>query len=117
MYGHGDYGCGSGTTLPVCSKPAGNAKVSGGELCDMAGNVWEWVQDTYQDSYAGAPTDGSAFEASDSHRVVRGGSFAKGSPYDGPEARHLYLRADFRDGEAPSGADISLGFRLARSTR
>jgi formylglycine-generating enzyme required for sulfatase activity len=28
-------------------------------LCDMAGNVYTWVQDCYQDSYAGAPDDGN----------------------------------------------------------
>ncbi|MDB5439871.1 MAG: hypothetical protein JWM33_2298 [Caulobacteraceae bacterium] len=27
---------------------------------DMAGNVWEWVEDCYKSSYAGAPTDGQA---------------------------------------------------------
>lgn len=45
-------------------------------LFDMHGNVWEWCQDTYQDSYVGAPTDGSAWEvAGASNRVNRGGSF------------------------------------------
>jgi formylglycine-generating enzyme required for sulfatase activity len=33
-------GCGKRSTWPVCSKPAGNS-VSG--LCDMAGNVAEWL--------------------------------------------------------------------------
>lgn len=44
----------------------------------MHGNVWEWVQDHYHDSYQGAPIDGSAWESSGSDkksRVLRGGSW------------------------------------------
>ncbi len=39
MEENGD-GCGKKSTWPVCSKPAGNS-VSG--LCDMSGNVGEWI--------------------------------------------------------------------------
>jgi len=103
MYGPGGYACGADGTMPVCSKPAGNTAQG---LCDMAGNVWQWVQDRYQNSYAGAPVDGSAFEGLGSHRVMRGGSFndVAGS-----------LRADFRYREDPSVRyGIDIGFRLAR---
>ena len=27
----------------------------------MHGNVWEWVEEIYHDSYKGAPTDGTAW--------------------------------------------------------
>ena len=108
MYGNGGYGCGSNGTMPVCSKPAGNAKVSGGELCDMVGNVWQWVEDTWQDSYANAPTDGSAVE-SGSARVARGGSFFT----EGAGA----LRADFRLYDVSGFRYDDFGFRLARSSR
>ena len=42
----------------------------------MHGNVWEWIQDCYNDSYSGAPSDGSAWESGNcSERVLRGGSW------------------------------------------
>jgi formylglycine-generating enzyme required for sulfatase activity len=57
-------------------------------LHDMHGNVWEWVEDHWHDTYEGAPEDGAAWlQRSDSRRVVRGGSWD-----DGP----WYLRAACR---------------------
>ena len=32
-------------------------------LYDMIGNVWEWTEDCWNDTYQGAPTDGSAWTA------------------------------------------------------
>jgi formylglycine-generating enzyme required for sulfatase activity len=47
-------------------------------LHDMHGNVWEWVQDVWHNSYAGAPSDGSTrMSGGDaSRRVLRGGSWS-----------------------------------------
>ena len=107
MQGNGGYGCSKYSTMPVCSKPAGNTAQG---LCDMAGNVWEWVQDKYQNSYKGAPADGSAFEGAGSLRVMRGGS-----SYNVSGAS--YLRTDSRRGEAPGVVCDAIGFRLVRSSR
>ena len=49
-----------GTTEEVGSHPAG-VSVYGAQ--DLAGNVWEWVEDCWHPSYDGAPTDGSAWTA------------------------------------------------------
>ncbi len=47
-------------------------------LCDMHGNVWEWCEDDYHNSYNGVPSDGSAWIKSDgarSTKLLRGGSW------------------------------------------
>jgi formylglycine-generating enzyme required for sulfatase activity len=42
----------------------------------MSGNVREWVEDCWNDSYSGAPTNGRAWTIGEcSRRVLRGGSW------------------------------------------
>jgi len=99
---HG-YGCGRKTSWPVCSKPQGNTEQG---LCDMAGEVYEWVEDSYHDSYENAPTDGGAWEDPDpKHRVVRGGSWSR---------KGDYLYSSLRGAAASGNANVTLGFRPAR---
>ena len=43
---------------PVCNTPNGNS-LDG--LCDMIGNVFEFVLDEYHYNYDGSPNDGSAW--------------------------------------------------------
>ena len=73
-YGTGRKGLYREKTLPV-----GSFSANGWGVHDMHGNVWEWVKDCYNDSYVGAPKDGSAWESgSCGERVKRGGSFMRG---------------------------------------
>ena len=96
----GQGGCGQGSTGPVCKQPGGHTAQG---VCDMAGNVWEWVEDVYVDNYKGAPTDGSARMTEGPQRVFRGGGWAD---------NHRSLRAAKRRGVSPRFRDEYLGFRL-----
>lgn len=92
----------AGKTVEVGSFPANRFG-----LHDMHGNVWEWCQDCWNDNYRGAPSDGSAWTASDrSRRVLRGGSWLDFAQD---------LRAANRDRNYPDDRVSYLGFRLART--
>ena len=76
-------------------------------LYDMHGNVDEWVQDCWNDSYAGAPSDGTAWlSGSCEHRILRSGSWAH-SPSG--------LRSSYRQAYNAHDRIIDKGFRIARN--
>jgi formylglycine-generating enzyme required for sulfatase activity len=95
------WGCGQGGTWSVGSKPAG-ASWSG--ALDMSGNVWEWSEDWYHDSFAGAPVDGSASTVVGIGRVIRGGSFS---------VEAVTVRSSERSVSYPSDRSAHLGARCA----
>lgn len=119
---------GSETTFPTGNDPAdlhtvawhknkdgrtqtvGTKAASAFGLHDMQGNVWEWVEDCWNEGYTGKPpelarTGGSWMSGDCGRHVVRGGSWNTDSPA---------LRSADRN-RVSTGLRINdLGFRLAR---
>jgi formylglycine-generating enzyme required for sulfatase activity len=87
--------------------PVGSFPPNDFGLYDMAGNVYQWVEDCDHDNYVGAPTDGSAWISGEcSSRIVRGGSW-----WMPPRE----LRSANRPWESPGLGLDGVGFRIARS--
>ena len=96
-----NFGLNIGRTQEVGSYPANRFG-----LHDMHGNVLEWVEDVYRDSYVGAPRDASlAVSSGRTSRVLRGGSWL--SPLGD-------LRSARRHWQEPGQQFHTDGFRVAR---
>ncbi|MBF0294670.1 MAG: SUMF1/EgtB/PvdO family nonheme iron enzyme [Magnetococcales bacterium] len=102
-YAGGSKGVDREQTVPVATLPS-----NPWGLFEMHGNVWEWCEDHWHDSYNGAPTDGRAWLDTASPdgggRVLRGGSW---------DASARYVRAAFRVRLPPGERFGYLGFRCA----
>ena len=87
--------------------PVGSFRPNDFGLSDTAGNVWEWVEDCWNENYHGAPSDGSAWLGGNcSNRVLRGGSWSD-TPGDLRSAYRLRIRTGY--------LYYYLGFRVART--
>ena len=89
--------------------PVGNFKSNVFGLHDMHGNVWEWVQDPWHDSYESSPENSKSWEVNGdfSSRVARGGSWAL-TPF--------FLQSTGRFTRSPELLNIAIGFRVVCSS-
>ncbi|MBD0372520.1 MAG: formylglycine-generating enzyme family protein [Pyrinomonadaceae bacterium] len=90
--------------------PVGEKQPNAWGLYDMLGNVWEWCEDVYHDSYRGAPTDGSAWLAGGDpkYRVLRGGSWIDNA---------FYCRVNERIRATPDTRQRNSGLRIVAVAR
>jgi formylglycine-generating enzyme required for sulfatase activity len=103
------YGCG-GDSADCQTTLVGSFSANPFGLYDTAGNVKEWVEDCYHDSYRGAPTVAyPAWQADQgqgcAERVIRGGSW---------DFEPDTLRSAYRLWSDPVLRIYGLGFRLAQ---
>jgi formylglycine-generating enzyme required for sulfatase activity len=90
------------------TSPVGSQKPNAFGVYDMLGNVWEWVEDCWNENYQGAPTDAGAWtnKGDCSRRGLRGGSWL--------DALRL-VRAAFRNRDVVGVRNYVFGFRVART--
>jgi formylglycine-generating enzyme required for sulfatase activity len=89
-------------TSPVGNYPDGASPYG---ALDMAGNVWEWVNDSWDSSYyEDSPNENPLGPKSNRTKVLRGGSWSI-------TARSA--RARYRFGSDAGGRDVNWGFRCA----
>ncbi|RVU84730.1 formylglycine-generating enzyme family protein [Leucothrix sargassi] len=92
----------------TAASPVGQFPANKFSVQDTAGNLWEWVQDCWHDSYRGAPTDGSAWTENclgANNRVRRGGAW---------DTTALAVRSANRSPGAKHDRSNLYGFRIAR---
>jgi formylglycine-generating enzyme required for sulfatase activity len=97
----GDAGEFRGRTTPVASFAPNNFG-----LYDMHGNLWEWTDDCWNDTHAGAPADGAPVILSAcGSRVLKGGAWNTGG---------WRLRSAHRINKRAAARENDIGFRVAR---
>ncbi len=99
-----NYANNLGRMTRICSFPDGNSPYG---ICDLSGNVWEWVNDWYDEAYYDSSVISNPGGAtSGEKKCQRGGSYM---------AAEYLVRSSQRNAVDPySGHFDDLGFRCAR---
>jgi formylglycine-generating enzyme required for sulfatase activity len=100
---NGVLGCGTHAPFPVGSKPGGASPFG---ALDMAGNLWEWTADWFEDGHASMTTVNPGGPQSGDQRVVKGGSWDDVYGAD-------VLASFWRSSNPPDSRGGHLGFRCA----
>ncbi len=108
---YGQEECCVGTTADhdqwLNTAPVGQFAPNRFGLHDMPGNVYEWVEDCYVDSYERSPNDGSAVKVPDcKFHAMRGGAW-----YSDPRR----IRSAYRAYQTPDKRDKVIGLRVAKT--
>jgi formylglycine-generating enzyme len=91
----------------LSTHPVGTRKPNDLGIYDMAGNVWQWVQDRYdRDYYRQSPRQDPKGDPFGVNRILKGGSAYRSANF---------LRASYRDYQDPGNRGNCVGFRLALS--
>lgn len=102
----GDVECGSQTTQ-VCSHASG--RTAGTCLCDMTGNVFEFVQEPWSQCLDGSISADEPVHSPDVLRILRGGSF------DTAHEESLSIRCrNYAPRQKVAEKQAAFGFRIAR---
>lgn len=100
---YGGVGGCVGDTSKVGSYPLGASPYG---ALDMAGNVWEWVNDWYDTGYYSvSPPSNPPGSSTGTYKVLRGGGWLYND---------IYLRVAYRGGSNPTNQTNYIGFRCTR---
>ncbi|MBF0518471.1 MAG: formylglycine-generating enzyme family protein [Nitrospirae bacterium] len=84
--------------------PVGQKKPNGLGIYDMSGNVWEWIEDVYdENAYSKHSVNRPICIRGSCNRVMRGGSW---------RTFPKFARSSYRSLNAPDFKDFHIGFRL-----